>query len=202
MRNRRPLGRAPAPDRHLEGVDDELGADVVGDGPAHHPTAPGVDDDGQVALALWGGVLGDVHHPEAVRSFGVERTLHQVLGRLGGGVTSGAAPALAPIDARDARLAHEALDALFRAAGVLAQVKLGMDPRRAIGAPAHAVDVDDRVGQEGVVEVLVADRVGLPGIEARGRHLHHPTTGRHGQVRAGLGDEDVDHFGRAWSLAK
>ena len=54
-----------------------------------------------------------------------------------------------------------------------------------------------------VVEVLGPDRVGLPGIEARGRHLHHPTAGRDGQVGAGPGDEDVDHFGSgSVSLAK
>lgn len=47
-------GRAPAPEGHLEGVDDELGAHVVGDRPAHDAAAPGVEDDGQVDLALAG----------------------------------------------------------------------------------------------------------------------------------------------------
>src|ERR1700680_3432596 len=64
------------------------------------------------------------------------------------------------------------------------------------------LDVHDGVAEYGVFEVPVAHRVRLPGIEARRGHLHHPTAGRHGQVRAGLGDEDVRHFGRTWSLAK
>ena len=37
---------------------------MVGDRPAHHDAAEGVENDGQVDLALGGGVLGDVHHPQ------------------------------------------------------------------------------------------------------------------------------------------
>ena len=55
------------PERHLDGVDDELGTDVVGDRPAHDSAAEGVEDHGQVHLAVAGGVLGDVHHPQPVR---------------------------------------------------------------------------------------------------------------------------------------
>ena len=75
-------------------------------------------------------------------------------------------------------LAHQALDPFARAAHVEAELELGVDPRGAIGAPAHGPDVDDGVAQVGVVEVLGAHRVGPPGIEARGRHPHHPTAGR------------------------
>ena len=91
-------------------------------------------------------------------------------------------------------LAHQALDPFPRAAHVEAEFELGVDPGRAIGAPAHGPDVDDGVAQVGVVEVLRAHRVGPPGIEARGRHPHDPTAGRHGQVRAGPGDEGVRSF--------
>jgi len=54
---------AAPPDRHLHGVDHELGPRVIGDRPAHDPTAERVEDHGQVHLAVAGGVLGDVHHP-------------------------------------------------------------------------------------------------------------------------------------------
>jgi hypothetical protein len=48
---------SPAPHRHPEGVPDELGADVLGDGPADDAPAPGVEDEDTFSL---GGVLGDV----------------------------------------------------------------------------------------------------------------------------------------------
>ena len=64
---------------HLEGVDDELGAEVVGDRPADDPSGPGVDDDGEVDPALAGAVLGDVLHPQPVRAVGAELAVHQIV---------------------------------------------------------------------------------------------------------------------------
>ena len=155
VRHRRPLGRPAAPQRHLQRVDDELAAYVIGDRPTDDPAAPGVEHDGQVALALRGGVLGDVHDPQPVRSLGVEPAAHQVVGWLGRRVASGAGPALSPIDILNAGLAHEALDALTAAAVVLAQSQFGMHPRRAIGPTAHPVDVHDRVRENGIGEIPV-----------------------------------------------
>jgi len=40
--------------------DDELGAEMVGDGVADHRAVPGVDDDAQIDATFVGGVLGDV----------------------------------------------------------------------------------------------------------------------------------------------
>ena len=73
------LRRPPAPCRHLQGVDHQLGADVIGDGPAHDPAAPSVEDDGYVDLALGGGVLGYVADPQPVRALDAELAVHQVL---------------------------------------------------------------------------------------------------------------------------
>jgi len=63
----------------LDGVDDELGTDVVGDRPAHDSAAEGVEDHGQVHLAVGGGVFGDVHYPQAVRSSGVELAADEII---------------------------------------------------------------------------------------------------------------------------
>jgi hypothetical protein len=202
MGNRLAGRRTAAPDGHLEGVDHELRTHVIGDRPTDDGAAEGVEDHGQIRLAVLGRVLGDVHDPEAVRLGGVEGPLDQIVGRFGA-IALGAASAAASVDAGDARLAHQALDPFARAAHVLAELELGVDPWRAIGAPAHGPDVDDGVGQIGVVEVLLAHRVGLPAIEARRRHPHHPTAGRDGQVGEGPGDEGVGHFGPgSVSLAK
>ena len=53
-------------DRRLEGVEHELGAQVVGHRPAHHPAAEDVEDGRQVERSLAGGQVGDVGDPQAV----------------------------------------------------------------------------------------------------------------------------------------
>ena len=62
MRDRADGGSTP-PHGHLQPVDDELGADVIGDQAADHPSGPGVEHDREIDLALVGGMLGDVHDP-------------------------------------------------------------------------------------------------------------------------------------------
>lgn len=64
---------AALPADHLEGVDEELGADVVGDGPADDPSGERVDDGAAVNPAVGGAVLGDVGEPDPVGSLGAER---------------------------------------------------------------------------------------------------------------------------------
>jgi hypothetical protein len=120
--------RLSSPNGHLHGIHDELGADVVGDGPAHHPPAPGIEDDGQIDLALSGRVFGDVHDPQPVWLGWVEVALHQVLRRGGTGITAGAAPELAPVDAHDAGLGHEPGHSLAGTPLTLAENQLGVDP--------------------------------------------------------------------------
>ena len=51
MGNRLTRGWPTTPDGHLEGVDHELGTHVIGDRPAHHSPAEGIEDDGQVGLS-------------------------------------------------------------------------------------------------------------------------------------------------------
>ena len=76
---------------HVEGVDDELGAEVVGDRPAHDPAGPGVDDDGEIDPALTGGLLGDVGDPQPVGSVGTELAVHQIVRRTAPAPAAGAA---------------------------------------------------------------------------------------------------------------
>jgi len=118
----------PAPDGHLHGVDHELGADVVGDGPADDPAAEGVEHHRDVDLALGRRVLGHVHHPQPVSLGGIEGPVDQVVARIGGPVTAGAAAPLAPVDADHAGLAHEPFDPLARATQLLAETEFGVDP--------------------------------------------------------------------------
>ncbi len=146
-------------------------------------------------------MLGDVHHPEAIRLEGVKGAVHEVVGRLAA-VAACAAVAPTPIDTGHAGLGHESLDTLAAAVDALAEAQLGMHAGRAIGTPAHSVDVDDGVGQDRVVVVSVAAGLSEPRVEPGGRHLHHPAAHRHRQIRARSDDEGVGHFGRTFSRAK
>jgi len=102
---------APCPHGHVQGIADDLGSQVIGDGPAHHPAAEGVEHHGQVELALPAAVLGDVGDPQPVRLAGGEAALHQVVGGCLGVVPAGAALAPAPVHADQPSGGHEALDA-------------------------------------------------------------------------------------------
>lgn len=64
---------------HFLSVDGQLGADVVGDGPAHHHGGLGGDDDAAVDSPVGGAMLGDVGEPDPVRAVGGEPALHGVV---------------------------------------------------------------------------------------------------------------------------
>jgi hypothetical protein len=59
--------RSAAGDRHLERVDDELGAEMVGHRPADHAAAVAVDYRGEVQPARPGRDMGDLRDPKLVR---------------------------------------------------------------------------------------------------------------------------------------
>ncbi len=62
-------GVAP-PAGHVQGVYDQFGAQVIGDGPADREAGEHVDHDRAVDPALAGAVLGDVGDPQLVRGVG------------------------------------------------------------------------------------------------------------------------------------
>jgi hypothetical protein len=155
------LGWLATPDGHLERVDDEFGADVVCDRPAHHAATERVEDRGEIDRAFTGQMFGHVHHPEPVWALGVELAADEIVAGLPGRVAAGAAPPAPPICALDAGLAHEPLDPFAGTASAEPQPELGVHPGRAIGAARHPMDVDDRVGQDRIGPVTIADRARL-----------------------------------------
>jgi len=66
------------PDRHLQRVDDQLRAHVLGHRPPDDAAAEAVQHDRQVEPALAGAVPGDVGDVEPVRCVGPEVALDQV----------------------------------------------------------------------------------------------------------------------------
>jgi hypothetical protein len=133
MRDGLTFGWLSSPDGHLDCVDDELTADVIGDRPAHDSAAERVEHDREIHLAGVGRVLGDVHHPQAIWCIDVEDTIHEVVGQVVLWITSRAAPVATPIDTCDARFAHQSLDPLTRTERVLSEPQLRVHARRPIG---------------------------------------------------------------------
>ena len=79
VHHRAGLASVASPYGHLQGVDDELGAEVVRDRPADDAARESVDHSRQVDLALGCRVLGDIADPEHIRSVDCELAVHEVI---------------------------------------------------------------------------------------------------------------------------
>ena len=126
-------GRGPAaPDRHLQGIDDQLGAHVIGDRPAHHLPGEHVEHRRAVDLPGPGGVLGDVGAPQQIRPSGHEPSLHEVLvNRLSRPV----ATLVAVADPATAGHPQQSSHALAPDPDAHPEPELGVHPWGAVGAP-------------------------------------------------------------------
>lgn len=66
---------------HVEGSEDELGAEVILDTPTDHPSAPGIEDDCQVDVADSCWYVRDVREPELIGSRRAEVSINKIGGR-------------------------------------------------------------------------------------------------------------------------
>ena len=71
-------GRAPLPERHVESVEHQLGAQMSLHRPADDPAAEGVEDHGQIEKAGPGRDVGYIGHPQAIGRGGGEVALDQI----------------------------------------------------------------------------------------------------------------------------
>jgi hypothetical protein len=103
-----------------------------------------------------GWVLRHVHHLQPVGLGAVKvRFIKPPDTRLSPGGCSRPSSA---VDPEDPGLPLPMLDPLAHAPKTLAEAQFDVDPRRAIGAPAHPLDVDDGVGEVAVGPVPVRPR--------------------------------------------
>jgi hypothetical protein len=92
----------PLGDRHVEGVQDQVGAQVVGHRPADDPAGEAVQHDREVEPTLAGALLGDVGDPQPVRCWWGEVAFDQVGGWGGVWVAAGQPLPSAPVAALEA----------------------------------------------------------------------------------------------------
>ena len=151
--------------RHVQGAGDEPGIEPGGEAPAHDPPAPDIGDGGEVAEPRPGRQVRDVRNPQPVGPGRGEVALDEVGGRGRHPVGDGGGDEAPAADAGQGLLAHEPRDPL--AAGVVAGLaQLGVDPGRAVGAPAPGIGLADPAGQLAVGEGVGGRAASAPGVVA------------------------------------
>src|SRR5436309_6225197 len=124
----------------LEGVDDELSAEMILERPADNATAVAVDHDREVEPALPAAQVGDVGDPELVRSRRLEVALNEII-RDAHARNADRRAAASPLDcAADPCLAHQPLDALASDRDTIS-AEITVDPRRPVRATAHRMQL-------------------------------------------------------------
>jgi hypothetical protein len=192
-----------APERHVEGVGDELGAAVIAEAPAQDPAAPGVEHERAVDPAFVGAVLGDVGDPELVRAVDCELVVDEIFGGCLGRVALGAASLASTGDALQACMSHEPLDALAAAANTHADGELGVNSGAAVGASGEGVGFDDQRCQLGISLCSRRGWPALPVVEPGRGQGQQPAAHRDREAVDGEPVHDrEDHFGRTFSCAK
>ena len=71
-------GGASLSHRHVQRVEDQFGAQMVGHRPPHHPAAEHIEYDGQIQESRRSRDVGDIRDPQPVRGLGLEATLDEV----------------------------------------------------------------------------------------------------------------------------
>jgi len=168
--------RASVPQRHVESVEHQLGAQALGHGPAHHAAAAHVEDHGHVEEARPGGHVGDVGDPELIDRRGHEVAPHEIRGRSHAASPSGGHREAAAVDAGEAELAHQTSTPLGRAAHPTS-VELGMDPGHAVCMPAVLMHRGDELLEHLVLERMRRRRALSPRPEAAGGNAQHAAEG-------------------------
>jgi hypothetical protein len=160
-------------DGHVQGVQDQFGAQMVGHRPAHDPAGEAVQHHRQVQPALVGALLGDVGHPQPVRPWRREVPLHQVRRWCSGRVAACRPVPSTAVDALQAVVTHQPGDPFAADVDIQAQPELGVYAWRAIGAPAAGMDLADLFAEIGVLQRPLRRRARRPGVVAGACHTQH-----------------------------
>ena len=171
----------PPPQRQVQRLECQLGAQVRPYGPPDHAPREQVEDHRQIQPALPRPEVGDVGDPAFVRALRVEvapehvRRHGQPMGAVGGvpePLLGHAHEAQFPQQAGDPFLAH-------REAFLL---ELLVDPRAPVGASAGRMDGSDAHRQPGVLALPAARPALRPRVVATGGDAQHPAQTSYGVV--------------------
>jgi hypothetical protein len=128
---------------------------------------------GQVEEALPAAQVGDIGDPQDVRRSRGEVAPHEIIGDPHPGHADCGAAALSLHKPRDARLAHQPLDALAAHPGAVAEAQLGVHAPGSVDPAGSCMDLLDLVDKPGVLELALAGRAALPGVKRRPVDAQH-----------------------------
>lgn len=143
------ISRFPGGHRHVEGVEDELCAQVVRHRPADDAPGPGVEDDGEEQEACRGRHIGDVGDPQQVRRRRREDPADEVVRRPMRRLAPRRGRETAPRHAAQPGLAHQPRHALAGDRHALG-LQFCMHARRTVGSVRDGMDGADPAQQDGV----------------------------------------------------
>jgi hypothetical protein len=144
-------GAVPGPQRHLQGVEGQLGRHRRGSAPADDAPGEHVGDEGREGHARPGRDVGEVDHPQLVRPLRPEVAVDEIGGPGGGGVGTGGADPDISAGADEALGTDETLDGAASDLDALAS-QLGPHLAGAVETPTppavleHPADLDDQLG--------------------------------------------------------
>ena len=187
-----------AGERHAQRVEDEIGAHVAGELPAHDAAREDVEDEAEEHHALPAAQIGEVRDPQLIGQLGVEVAPDEIGRTVGRGVGRGSAPRLAAaLGALDGIGAHQPLDAVTpnRFAGPPQRLPRSPIPVGVVvGRVQLADDAEQPLVLHGPDRALTAGALGVGGR----RHVHDPADRLDAEAAAMLIDERA-HFGRSAS---
>src|SRR3954470_9810590 len=185
---------------HLQRVDDQVGAHVLGQGVADARLGVAVDHCGQIQPAFPGRQVGDVSDELGAGGVGVEVAGEQVRDHAGVAGDGGGGPERAGLAGDQAQLAHDRAEQ-FRGEALALAVQGGMDPAVPVGVVGVVEDPLDEGGQAGPAPGGRRGGPVAPLVEARGRHAH-PRAHFHDLVARLLGIDERELRAHRYSWAK
>ena len=177
--------RACAHERHIKGREHQIGAQMGQHRPPDDASAEGIHTHGQVEKTRSRWHVGDVGHPEFVRSLGGEVALDEIRRARRLTASYRCTRAFAAADTFHACCSHQTSDSLARD-GLASLFLLGMDARCSVGAIALRVDRAD-LGRQGGVSLTPgrwnAVAVGVETAAREAEHAAHRLDRKYGLIR-------------------
>jgi hypothetical protein len=173
-----PLGRPAVPQGHVARRQDQLGAQVLGHGPADHPATEHIEHDRQGEQAGPGRHRRDIRRPAPIGRVGRERPLDPVGRGQRLRVAHGGPGRSAALAACKADRTHQPGDPLAPTAHPgLGQLRV--DAWGTIGGSTRRMEPEDRRAEHRILPLPSRWLPNTPGVGATGGDAQHPTQPGH-----------------------